>query len=193
VPEILMVNRSTRLDIYRNEHEAPISWIKTDPKGYINQATNINAQNANFRHCVKLVKAWRNSMKVEYGDQFKLKSFHVEQAIAKSFLSYAGCTTIDAAIESVELILNTIGVPAIADRANPTRCIDGYTEDLDYNQKDLMRRSLLIGQSNLVRIANSRSESELIELADKLLSAGQKSSFQKNSTIVTPVKPWLSL
>ena len=57
-----------------------MNLIHTDPRGYIEVAKQVNNSNDDFWKTVKFIKAWRNSCKEKY-DDFKLKSFHIEQVI----------------------------------------------------------------------------------------------------------------
>src|SRR5690606_20452901 len=83
VPEIIKIkNHIKRREFYSdvNNRNIEVSWIKTDPLGYITQASNINSTNSDFRKSVKFVKGWKNACK-EKKESFKLKSFHLEQLI----------------------------------------------------------------------------------------------------------------
>jgi hypothetical protein len=191
VPEILMTNRAKRAEMYLHSQDRPIGWVKTDPKGYINQATNINNQNANFRHCVKLLKSWKHVACKGYGDQLKLKSFHIEQAVARQFALNIGSATVDAALDSVDFIINTLGRPSIPDRADTSRFIDGYMEDIDQEQKLVLGKELRTASDNLLAISKSASDDELRDCLNILLSMrNMDNSFPSSSATVTPNKPW---
>jgi hypothetical protein len=57
-----------------------IQWIPSDPRAYITVARVVNERNADFRKATKFTKHWKcESAKVN--EDFKLKSFHVEQAL----------------------------------------------------------------------------------------------------------------
>jgi hypothetical protein len=191
VPEILMANRAKRAEMYLRSQNSPIGWVRTDPKGYINQATNINNQNANFRHCVKLLKSWKHAVYEEYGDQLKLKSFHIEQATARQFVLNTESTTIDAALDSVDFIANTLGRPSIPDRADANRFIDEYMGKINQEQKLILGKELRTASDNLLVISRSASDDELCDSLNALLSMRDMSnSSPSNSVTVTPNKPW---
>ncbi len=62
-----------------------IKWIKSDPKGYISEASLIDDQSSgNFRKTAKFIKKWKIGCKNE-NSEFRLKSFHLEQIIVHIF------------------------------------------------------------------------------------------------------------
>lgn len=81
VPEILRFGPRQRRIQYpllseslKNESDW---WIKSDPRGYITAAGNMNKENPDFRKATKIIKAWKHQCKEKLGE-FKLKSFHIE-------------------------------------------------------------------------------------------------------------------
>ncbi|MCF0071927.1 hypothetical protein LZD49_15725 [Dyadobacter sp. CY261] len=85
VPEVIKLRRGDKRKMFYKQHLAQpqeIEWIKTDPLGYIQIASEINEQNSDFRKAVKFVKGWKYYCK-SIDDEFSLKSFHIEQIITE--------------------------------------------------------------------------------------------------------------
>lgn len=112
-------------------------WIKTDPRGYISEATEINRMSSDYRKAVKLAKFWKSSCK-SANDDFPLKSFHLEQIFAGYFRRYPHHTFFDAVFKLFCEIEQHITEPAITDRADRNRFIDQYVADLTGYQRDLV-------------------------------------------------------
>lgn len=138
VPEILRINHQKRQERYLNAATNPISWIKSDPRGYIEAASNLNDANANFRHAVKLVKAWRHAVKRVHKDAFRLKSFHLELIVTNYFLAHPNATTAEAVVESIGEIGTSLTTPSIPDRADRLSFVDEYVADLSSTERQLI-------------------------------------------------------
>ena len=83
VPESSHMSILTRRTFY--ETGPKIKWIKSDPKGYISEASLIDDQSSgNFRKTAKFIKKWKIGCKNE-NSEFRLKSFHLEQIIVNIF------------------------------------------------------------------------------------------------------------
>lgn len=84
VPEILVIGRKNRAARYQDFERTKKSetewWIRSDPRGYITSAENLNTKNSDFRKATKFVKRWKHNCKTKDGD-FKIKSFHIEQTL----------------------------------------------------------------------------------------------------------------
>ncbi|MBI2550851.1 hypothetical protein HYV73_00710 [Candidatus Uhrbacteria bacterium] len=136
VPEIMTVGHSKRKSMYEQhlrDHMA-IEWIKSDPRGYIKVAQELNSQNDDFRKAVKFVKAWKHGCK-KIDDTFKLKSFHVEQIITQYFQQDSSLDLIGAIFKFFCDLESIISQPQIRDRANSTKYIDDYLNELNPEQK----------------------------------------------------------
>ena len=129
VPEILLSKHKKRQEIYKNIElgvKDNIGWIHTDPRGYIQIAKDLNNNNKDFRKSVKFLKAWKNL----YKDDFKFKSFHIEQIITNYFLKNSNKTIFDAIFYFFTNLNEIISKPQIIDRANKDKYIDDYLEEL---------------------------------------------------------------
>lgn len=140
VPEIITAkSRAKREEIYARKkfsHQS-INWIKTDPLGYIKQAAKINNNNSDFRKSVKFLKGWKNFCKSQ-NDEFKLKSFHLEQLITEQLKANSNQTIFDSLFECLTNLKENIQNPHIKDRADSDKYIDDYVSDLTEKEKDLI-------------------------------------------------------
>jgi hypothetical protein len=94
--------------------------------------------NTNFRHAVKLVKAWRHAAKEVHKDAFKLKSFHLELIVTDYFLVHSSATTAEAVVESIGEIGTSLRTPSIPDRADRLSFIDEYVAKLTESERQLI-------------------------------------------------------
>lgn len=136
VPEILKQKRRNRKDFYQNllELHNEMNWIATDPRGYIEVSNNINKSNNDFRKAVKFLKSWKNSCKEKYNN-FKFKSFHIEQVIVAQFKENKYLDIYDSIFKFFIEIPEIIQSPKINDRANSQFFIDEYLNNLTEEQK----------------------------------------------------------
>jgi len=150
VPEIIKQRRgNARTEFYKESSKLKreIVWIKTDPLGYIEVASKLNKKNSDFRKVVKFVKGWKNSCK-ESNDEFKLKSFHIEQIVTRDYQSNESLEIFDAVFKFFTELKQNILKPNIPDRANKDRFIDDYINNLTHYQRTLINQAvdaILIG------------------------------------------------
>lgn len=131
VPEIFSKSHRAKMQRYQElaEHHQQMTWITSDPRGYIQVAREVNEANADFRKAVKIAKAWKQAC-CEVNDHFKLKSFHLEQIITAYFRSAASIDIFDAIFRFFCELPSRLSKPMIPDRADPSRMIDAYVADL---------------------------------------------------------------
>ena len=136
VPEIFSKSHQAKLRRYAElaERHQSMTWISTDPRGYIQVAREVNEGNADFRKAVKIVKAWKQAC-CGADSNFKLKSFHLEQVITEYFRAGAVNEIFDAIFRFFCEIPILISQPMIPDRADPGRKIDAYVADLSPIQR----------------------------------------------------------
>lgn len=140
VPEIIKQHRGEkRKQFYDSKKE--MIWIKTDPIGYIEIASNINKVNNDFRKTVKFVKGWKNSCK-EINEEFKLKSFHLEQLITRNYWQNTSLDIFDAVFKFFSELKQNILTPNIKDRADNIKFIDSYLNDLSDAQRNLINEAV---------------------------------------------------
>lgn len=136
VPEIInFKSRTKRQEFYNKLQETnqSMQWIKTDPLGYITVASNINKSNSDFRKSVKLLKGWKNNCKAQ-NDEFKLKSFHLEQLITEQVKKDKTQTVFQSIFNCLTNLKVAISKPSIRDRGDSTKFIDQYVTDLSESQ-----------------------------------------------------------
>lgn len=140
VPEIVQHKHGRRRkELYEkisNQH-LNMNWIDSDPRGYIEIAKNINQENSDFRKVVKFVKSWKNIYESEY-DDFKFKSFHIEQVITRYFQDDLSLDIYDGIFRFFCDIPNIIQSPQIVDRADDSKYIDSYVSDFTDRQKKMI-------------------------------------------------------
>lgn len=136
VPEVLRKSHAARGEFMRElaEHHQAMSWISSDPRGYISVATELNRVNSDFRKATKFVKAWKGACKAADSD-FPLKSFHIEQILTRFFQNHQSADIFDAIFHFFTGLPGFVTYAAIPDRADPTRLIDAYVDDLTADQR----------------------------------------------------------
>jgi hypothetical protein len=165
VPEILTVSKRNRRAQYaelakRYKREFDW-WITSDPRGYISEAANLNALNADFRHVTKLVKKWKHNC-TSSDKQFALKSFHVEQAIANVFRQRPQIDISDALFRVLCDIPDIIARPQIPDRADSSRFIDEYVRGFSGDQTRTILEARDFFLIQLENISDRSSVSDLV-------------------------------
>lgn len=136
VPEIILQGHRGRVKTYKRlaEQGGHINYILSDPKGYIGVAARLNEANADFRKSVKLPKKWKHAAK-EANDAFKLKSFHIEQIVTSYFRDRVTLDILEAVTQFFVELPQWITHSQIPDRADPTRNIDAYVDDLTASER----------------------------------------------------------
>lgn len=142
VPEIVNTRHRKRKLLYestsRGEHE--MKWIVSDPLGYIEVAEKVDNRNSDFRKTVKFIKAWLASCK-EIDEDFKLKSFHIEQIVTQYFIENDDLEIFDAVFRFFCELNDFILRPMIPDRADEDRYIDDYIDSLTKNDRQKIRQA----------------------------------------------------
>ncbi|MGH7196488.1 MAG: SMODS domain-containing nucleotidyltransferase [Candidatus Saccharimonadales bacterium] len=195
VPEIVKLNKHNREERYKNASTNPIGWIKSDPRGYVQAAYELNDLNANFRHATKLLKGWRHACKIAYGDSFRLKSFHLEQIVYAYFVENPGCTTVEAVIDCLAALPGDINEPQFTDRADATRYIDEYVAGLSRDERQLILRLQAEAFSCVRQIPASTDEQAIIHCLESLITVDKQSSMTPvfaapSPRSVAPHQPW---
>jgi len=136
VPEIVLEGHRARVKTYSRlaAQGGHINYILTDPKGYISIAARLNEANADFRKSVKLPKKWKQVAK-EANDEFKLKSFHIEQIITSYFGDRVTLDILEAVTQFFVDLPRWISHSQIPDRADSTRNIDAYVDELTASER----------------------------------------------------------
>ncbi len=190
VPEILHLNKYNRQRRYEGTYNKSVSWIKSDPRGYIKAASELNKKNNSFRHTSKFLKVWRHSCKIVFGDKFKFKSFHLEQIIFHYFVDHPEASTLEAVIDCIGSLPTFLNTPQFPDRANPDVYIDEYITSFSSEE----RRLILLLQAEacdiLQKISAYTTEQEVINGIREFLTIRKQSSpsfsIPSSRTIVPP-------
>lgn len=144
VPEVIKSSRGVNRTKYYSEkiqNKSEITWIKTDPIGYIEVASRLNNINKDFRKSVKFVKGWKNLCK-QQNEEFKLKSFHIEQIVSQDFSNKNNLEIFEAIFKFFTELKEKIKKPNIKDRADNTKYIDEYLNGLTDYQRELINQSI---------------------------------------------------
>jgi len=139
VPELINVGHIKRKEYYEkvgltksNEKDW---WIKTDPRGYIHIASDLNTINSDFRKTVKFIKKWKSNLE-DKDSHLALKSFHIEQVITRLFQANSNIEIFDAIFNFFVSLTDIIDNPnTISDRANNDKFIDDYLQQFTNDQK----------------------------------------------------------
>lgn len=192
VPEILKLNKRNRKRRYEQaSEEHPIIWVKTDPRGYITAASDLNDKNRNFRHATKFGKGWRHACKDEYEDGYCLKSFHLEQIFFRYFTDNPGATTLGAITHCLGWIPTALTQPQFKDRADESVFIDEYVRSLTPTEKALIIRLQAEAQQLILRLPGAANEAELEKLLDAILDVKKpRYSFPAATVVAQPRQPW---
>lgn len=157
VPEIIEkrhgLQRQILYEEMRRDHK-DLHWIKTDPLGYIEVASKLNRASKDFRLAVKFVKGWKNSCK-RINDEFKLKSFHLEQIITNKFAKNQEMDVFDLIFDVLSNLKISIRNPCIPDRADSSKMIDSYVRELNETQIELVHNAV---DAVLIAFENINSE-----------------------------------
>lgn len=139
VPEILLKGHRRRLKTYKRlaEKGGHIGYILSDPKGYISVASGINDGNKDFRKSVKVPKKWK-WFEAKRNDNFKLKSFHIEQILTLYFLENPNLDILDAVTRFFRELPAWLSRAQIPDRADSARLIDAYVDELTAEEKAII-------------------------------------------------------
>lgn len=196
VPELLVYRQAKRERLYRDLTHAgrAMSWIKTDPRGYIEVAKLVNEQNDDFRKSAKLIKAWKWSCK-EQDDEFKLKSFHIEQVVTANFCETPKLEIYDAVVEFLRSLPKTVERPQIPDRANNDKYIDDYVAALTPEQRQAISNA---GARFLRKLESVTSVSDVESLFLDIVKRARKArsatpspaALGARATSFTPRSPW---
>ncbi len=193
VPEVVVLNNhDQRRAITLKGSAAEMGWIKTDPRGYNKAALEMDYENNHYRHTVKLLKGWKHATKEASGNNFRLKSFHLEQLVFLTFKQNSEITTTAAAVATLARMPGDLQYARIKDRADPNRLIDSYLDDEDYTEQ---QRRFTIGASQsaleLIRKLSVNENEDFQQSVLKELMQGTMPAVRVvPSVVVVPSKPY---
>lgn len=166
VPELIKLSKNRRAERYLDTKN-PIEWIRSDPKGYIEIARELNETNENFRKAAKLVKSWRYSCKKQ-NSKFPLKSFHLELIISEIFNKNINLNCLEGISSFFEQLEDFLGTPHFVDRADKNRYVDDYIGDIKQDELIANHEFLSRAKELVQRIKSVTGQSEVEKLLDSL-------------------------
>jgi hypothetical protein len=185
VPETALHSISSRRALYESKTLSEIRWIKSDPQGYILQATDLDdATNGTFRKAAKFVKKWKQACKKTNSD-FPLKSFHVEIVVTEAFKEKRQLSCIEAIHQFYKTLPNILLHPQYPDRADRSRFIDAYIDKLSDVERDIINKEHERAIKLIDLTISTNSEAQVLRSIEELLRLGPKSATERPQT-VTP-------
>ncbi len=190
VPELILRGHKGRQRKYERVSQGigAISFILTDPIGYIHKAEELNTENEDFRRSTKCGKKWKH-VSSENNKDFKLKSFHLEQILTGYFDSNPNLEIYDALVRFFEELPSKISYAQISDRADPTRMIDSYVDELTDGERSAILASRDEMLDRLRRFDGSSDVSALFENHQRANSAVASTSGKAPAIITSNVSP----
>lgn len=172
IPETALRSIRNRRALYDSKMVPKLRWIKSDPKGYIAQATELDESTKGiFRKAAKLEKKWREGCK-KNNENFPLKSFHVEIMVTELMKSQKGLSLVGALEKFLPLLPPAVVSPQYRDRADSSRFIDSYVEDFLEEQKQMVLREHQRMTDLVSRILQAASEAQVLHALEDLLRMG---------------------
>ncbi len=190
VPELILKGHLGRQREYKRVADGigSISFILSDPIGYIHVAKVVNDENEDFRRSTKCVKKSKH-VASESNEHFKLKSFHLELIMTGYFRTNPGLEIYDALMKIFEELPNWISHSQIPDRADPERMIDAYVDDFS----DMERSAILAWRKEMLerlrKFDGSDDVSALFERKERSHSAASGVGGKAPAIITSSVSP----
>lgn len=170
VPETALRSVRSRRALYESKSSTRLRWIKSDPKGYISQATVLDdATKGAFRKAAKFVKKWKRGCK-NVNKEFPLKSFHVEIMVTELLKAQRALSCFDAVQRFFSLLPIAIVKRQYPDRADSSRYIDSYVSNLTEGQKGLVAGEHERVVQLIAQIQSATSETQVLLSIEDLLN-----------------------
>ncbi len=188
IPQTGHMSVRSRRKHYEARSLEDLEWIFSHPKAYIKECQELDqATDGNFRHAVRIVKAWRRCVK-KSDDRIKLKSFHLECVIAEIFKNNQDFSCLDAVEYFFKnLEFEYLQSPKIPDKAGGRNIDDYILEDSEFSLAPI-KPFLAQAVALVSRISTSTKETDLIALAEKLtLSVTSTRTEPLTATEIKPV------
>jgi tRNA nucleotidyltransferase (CCA-adding enzyme) len=189
VPEIIKDSHKKRVQKYNDK--VSISWIKSDPEGYIREASEVDSKNNAFRKSSKFLKGWRRKSKND-SELFKLKAFHIEQLVMKYLHENPDSSTWDIVTFFFSNINDLVSEPQIPDRADKSIFIDAYIETLTDEEKSYIFTEAKEALTIMIKASEQDSESAVQDLLAEIVIVEDPSSIYPITKNYAPAKPWYS-
>jgi hypothetical protein len=172
--------------IYIVPNRKTTNWKWSDPKGYkeITKQTD-EASEKNLRRTIRFVKGWRKGCKARDND-FKLKSFHIEQIFIEMFQEDNNLELYDAIKKFYDEVPNNLLSARFEDRAYENEpenvFIDEYVNELTTTQRDqiLQWSSAQLGRIQDIELATN--EDEILRIIGEIMSCSNSVNGQSQTT-----------
>lgn len=180
--------------IYIVPVESSGEWIFSDPKGYkkLTKETDDKADK-NLRYAIRLVKAWRKGCK-DRDDDFKLKSFHIEQILIEIFEVEPSTSLHDAVKTFFSKVPENLLTPRFEDRAyineNEVVYIDQYIADLTAAERSEIIDLAEVQEKLYDSLTEDMHEGEIEKLLNSSLTCQRPEvKIADNPTVFKPAGP----
>jgi hypothetical protein len=154
--------------IPETDYDGNVSWVKTDPKGYIEIAKETNEETPNFRKATKLLKAWKRAWenKKNFRNvEFELKSFHLEIIVQDIIREYPDYTILDI----VDFVFRNLG-EIMKSKNYPDRAGNGYVDDYVDELTNEQRRMIGIASKSGVILMEKNQKNNEADFIHKFAS-----------------------
>lgn len=166
------------------------SAILSDPKGYINQAMEVdNGSNKKFKRAVKFLKRWNYAVKEIESETFKgFKSFHIEEILKHYFLENPSISIYESVLKFLSEAESFLGQPMFPDRADASIYIDSYVQDIGPEGKSRIIH-YVENAKNLLRLLSIKETSEIPGILKMILSPNSTSEKPKQTYVKPSYSP----
>lgn len=169
VPESSRLSIKKRRALYASANSASLHWIKSDPRGYILHATNLDLRTTGrFRRVVKIVKKWKDRCE-NHNASFRLKSFHLEVIVTELFKNKPTASCLEMLHDTFEILPLAVLCPQYPDRADASKFIDDYIGDLSDSQRELVCSETSRAQKIVGQVASAETNALVLKGIEELL------------------------
>lgn len=184
VPESSLHSIQSRRLLY--ESLPALRWIKSDPQGYITQATVLDqATSGTFRKAAKFVKKWRHGSK-HLDEKFPLKSFHVEIIMTEILKANQRLTGFEAISQLYSVLPAAITHPQYPDRADKSRYIDDYVKNLTAEEKSMVSNEQARVMKLITQIQSVTTEALILRVIEDILHVRPRISIPTPAIVSAP-------
>jgi hypothetical protein len=173
VPEILSLSKNRRAERYARGNN--IQWIRSDPKGYIEDARVLNNENPAFRRVSKFIRKWRSACKGK-SPNLPMKSFHLELIVADIFKEEDELTALAAVQRFFQRLEKYFVRPTFVDRAHDSQYVDSYVGNMSPDERNDVHLHARCAEALLTRLITCSSDAEVYKVLEDVL-AGHKMSY----------------
>lgn len=159
------------------DDDSKIVWVKSDPRGYIVEASRLNQKNDVFRKVVKFVKKWKGGCK-KNDEMFCLKSFHIENIVKDIFIKNRDIAAYDALLTFYSGIDYYLSEPKFPDKADQAVFTDEYINEIS---EDEMEKIVRLSEQTLHLLEimeRCENDGEVSKLIDQILSGKEIFSYK---------------